>query len=64
MNERTTNPDGAPKVTSSELCVRARVQGVDPAGFEQQVERAAELSPVSNALRGNIEISVRSELER
>jgi len=56
--------DGAPKVTTSELTVRARVPVIEPAGFEQQVERAAELCPVSNALRGNVEISVRSELEQ
>lgn len=55
--------DGAPKVTASELSVRARVQGLEPAGFEQAVERASALCPVSNALRGNVEITVRHELE-
>jgi osmotically inducible protein OsmC len=55
--------DGAPKVTTSELRVRARVPGIEPAGFEQAVERASALCPVSNALRGNVEISVHSELE-
>jgi osmotically inducible protein OsmC len=54
---------GAPKVTRSELSVRARVQGIEPADFEQQVQRAGELCPVSNALRGNVEITVHSELE-
>ena len=46
--------DGAPKVTTSELSVRARIQGIDPPG----VERASALCPVSNALRGNVELSV------
>jgi lipoyl-dependent peroxiredoxin len=55
--------DGAPKVTSSELSVRARVDGIEPSGFEDQVARAADLCPVSNALRGKVKISVRSELE-
>lgn len=55
--------DGAPKVTSSELSVRARVDGIERSGFEEQVARAADLCPVSNALRGNVEVSVRSELE-
>ena len=55
--------DGAPKVTSSELSVRARVPGIERAGFEQAVERASALCPVSNALRGNVEITVHSELE-
>lgn len=56
--------DDAPKVTTSELSVRARVPGIEPTDFEQQLERAGELCPVSNALRGNVEISVRGELER
>jgi lipoyl-dependent peroxiredoxin len=55
--------DGAPRVTTSELSVRARVQGIEPAAFEQAVEHASALCPVSNALRGNVEIGVRSELE-
>jgi osmotically inducible protein OsmC len=55
--------DGAPKVTASQLSVRARVQGIESAGFEQQVERAGQLCPVSNALRGNVEISVQAELD-
>ena len=55
--------DGAPKVTRSELSVRARVAGIEAADFEQQIQRASELCPVSNALRGNVEITVHSELE-
>ena len=55
--------DGAPKVTRSELSVRARVRGLEAADFGQQIQRASELWPVSNALRGNVEISVRGELE-
>jgi osmotically inducible protein OsmC len=54
---------GAPKVTTSRLNVRARVPAIEPAGFAQAVERAAALCPVSNALRGNVEISLQSELE-
>jgi osmotically inducible protein OsmC len=55
--------DGAPRVTASELSIRARVQGIESAGFEQQVERASQLCPVSNALRGNVEISVQAGLD-
>jgi lipoyl-dependent peroxiredoxin len=55
--------DGAPKVTRSELSVRARVAGIESADFEQQIQRASELCPVSNALRGNVEISVHGDLE-
>ena len=55
--------DGDPRITTLELAVRAQVPGVDQAELEQCVGRAGDLCPVSNALRGNVEISVRSELE-
>jgi lipoyl-dependent peroxiredoxin len=56
--------DGAPRITTVELTVRARVSGLEQASFEQTVERATDLCPVSNALRGNVEIRLRSELEQ
>jgi lipoyl-dependent peroxiredoxin len=56
--------DGAPRITTVALNVRAHVPGLEQASFEQAVERAAGLCPVSNALRGNVEISVQSELAR
>lgn len=56
--------DGAPRITTAVLNVRARVPGIEQAGFEQAVERAAGLCPVSNALRGNVDIGLSSELER
>ncbi len=55
--------DGAPKITAVALTVVARVPGLEEAAFEQAVERAAGLCPVSNALRGNVEIGVQGELE-
>jgi osmotically inducible protein OsmC len=55
--------DGAPRITTVELTVRARVSGIDRDGLERNVAQAADLCPVSNALRGNVEISVRGELE-
>src|SRR5215216_4559725 len=54
--------EGAPRITTVELTVRAQVHGLEAAAFEQIVGRAADLCPVSNALRGNVEISVRSQL--
>jgi lipoyl-dependent peroxiredoxin len=54
--------DGAPRITSVELAVRGSVPGLDAAGFEQHVARAAGLCPVSNALRDNVEISISSKL--
>jgi osmotically inducible protein OsmC len=54
--------EGSPRITTVELTVRAQVPGLDAAVFEQMVGRAADLCPVSNALSGNVEINVRSEL--
>ena len=55
--------EGAPRITTAALTVSARVPDLDPAGLRRSVEQAAELCPVSNALRGNVEISVRDELD-
>lgn len=55
--------DGAPRITTVALNVRARVPGVEKAGFDDALQRAAALCPVSNALRGNVEIEVSGELE-
>jgi lipoyl-dependent peroxiredoxin len=55
--------DGAPRITTVELTVHAKLTGLEHASFAQAVERAGDLCPVSNALRGNVEISVQSELE-
>jgi osmotically inducible protein OsmC len=54
--------DGAPRITTVELTVRAQVPGLDATDLERTVARAAELCPVSNALHGNVEVNVRSEL--
>jgi osmotically inducible protein OsmC len=55
--------DGAPRITTVELTVRARVPGLDKAGLQRNVAKAEDLCPVSNALRGNVAISVRDELD-
>ena len=54
--------DGAPRITTVELTVRAQVPGLDAADLERTVAQAADLCPVSNALHGNVEVNVRSEL--
>ena len=51
------------KVTTMELEVRGRVDGIDGPGFEQAASQAAEGCPVSGALKGNVEISVNATLE-
>ncbi len=55
--------DGAPRITTVELAVRARAPALEQDAFDRAAERAAALCPVSNALRGNVEITVQSELE-
>jgi osmotically inducible protein OsmC len=54
--------DGAPRITTIELTVRAQVPRLEQTDFEDSVGRAAALCPVSNALRSNVQISLQSEL--
>ena len=56
-------PSGGIKIESSELRVRGHVPGLDSAAFEQSARDAEQSCPVSNALRGNLEITVEAELE-
>jgi osmotically inducible protein OsmC len=55
-------PDGF-AITTVELEVRGRVQGLDPVRFQQAAERAAEICPVSNALKGNVDVRLTARLE-
>jgi lipoyl-dependent peroxiredoxin len=55
--------DGAPRITTVELTVRARVPELDKAGLERNVSQAGGLCPVSNALRGNVAITVHDEVD-
>jgi osmotically inducible protein OsmC len=50
------------RVTSSELTVTGRVPGLDQSEFEQHALDAERSCPVSNALRGGIEIRVNAAL--
>jgi lipoyl-dependent peroxiredoxin len=54
--------EAAPRITTAELTVRAEVPGLEPTDLERIVGQAADLCPVSNALRGNVTINVRSQL--
>ncbi len=56
-------PEGGFKVAKSALSVRGRVAGVDPAAFRDFAEKGEAGCPVSNALRGNVEITVEAMLE-
>ena len=51
------------KVSSMELDIRARVPGIDEEGFQDAVAQAEQGCPVSNALRGNVEVQVNASLE-
>lgn len=51
------------KVTTSALDVRGRVPGLDEEGFREAAEQAEQLCPVSNALRGNVDIQLNTSLE-
>jgi lipoyl-dependent peroxiredoxin len=51
------------RVASVDLDVRGRVPGMDAEDFRNAVEQADEGCPVSNALRGNVEIRVNASLD-
>jgi osmotically inducible protein OsmC len=51
------------KVSSVDLDIRGHVPDIDEAGFQNAVEQAEQGCPVSNALRGNVEIRVNASLE-
>jgi osmotically inducible protein OsmC len=50
-------------VRSSRIEVRGRVPGIDQAAFEEAARGASEGCPISQALKGNIEIEVEATLE-
>jgi lipoyl-dependent peroxiredoxin len=54
--------DGAPRITEITLRVRADVESLDEAAFNDAVAKAAALCPVSNALRDNVAISMDAAL--
>jgi lipoyl-dependent peroxiredoxin len=54
---------GGMEVKSSALTVRGKVPGIDQAQFEELAKQGEQGCPVSNALRGNIEITVSATLE-
>ncbi len=54
---------GGFEVKSSALNVRGKVAGLDQAAFEKLAAEGEQGCPISNALRGNIEITVKATLE-
>jgi len=51
------------KVTTMDLDVRGKVQGLDQVGFEKVAQQAEQGCPVSHALRNNVQIRVKAHLE-
>ena len=51
------------RVASVDLDIRGRVPGMDAEDFRSAVEQADEGCPVSNALRGNVDIRVNASLD-
>jgi lipoyl-dependent peroxiredoxin len=54
---------GGFSVSRMDLDVHARVPGLDQAGFEQYAEDGERGCPISNALRGNVEITLTATLD-
>ncbi len=50
------------KVSTVVLDVRGKVPGLDEEGFQNAAEQAEQLCPVSNALRGNVDIQLNASL--
>jgi osmotically inducible protein OsmC len=54
---------GAPRITHSALEVRGHVRDLAEGAFAEAVDEASRLCPVSNALTGNVEITVDATFE-
>ena len=54
---------GSLKITTETLEVHGRVPGLDADGFQQAVEKADQVCPVTNALRGNVDVQVNATLD-
>jgi osmotically inducible protein OsmC len=52
------------KVVSSALEVSGKVPNIDDAGFQQAAEAAKDGCPISQALKGNVDLSVKATLEK
>jgi osmotically inducible protein OsmC len=55
--------EGGLKITTMALKVQGKATGIDAAKFEELARTAEQRCPVSNALRGNVEITLDAALE-
>jgi osmotically inducible protein OsmC len=51
------------KITTVELNVRGQVSGISDEDFQNATQEADQICPVTNALRGNVEVRVNASLE-
>ncbi|GAA5532099.1 OsmC family protein [Deinococcus aluminii] len=51
------------KVSTMRLVVRGKVGNIDQAEFEKHVRQAADMCPISNVMKGNVEITHEAVLE-
>ena len=51
------------KITTVDLDIRGAVSGLSPAQFRSVAEEAEKVCPVSNAIRHNVEVRLRTTLE-
>lgn len=56
--------DAGWRIKSSALEVKGAVAGLDQAGFEAAAQAAKDGCPISQALKGNVELSVKATLAR
>jgi osmotically inducible protein OsmC len=54
--------EGGLKITRMALQVRGSVSGLDQSTFRSMAQEASEKCPVSNAIRGNVQIEVSAQL--
>ena len=54
---------GGFKITTMHLVVRAQVPGVDEATFQKAAEDTKKACPVSQALMGNVDITLDAKLQ-
>jgi osmotically inducible protein OsmC len=54
--------DGGFRMTTMRLSIRGQVEGLDEEGFRRAAEDAKENCPVSQALKGNVDVSVEASL--
>jgi lipoyl-dependent peroxiredoxin len=59
----TPAESGGFEVSRMDLDVRGRVPGLDQGGFEQAAREGEQGCPISNALRGNVDIRLTAVLE-